>query len=413
MESRRIVITGMGVVSPVGSTLEAFWDSLLNGRSGIGPATRHDLDGINSKIAGEVRDFDPLDVMDKKEARKTDRFVHYALGASNSAVLDSGLDLEREDRDRIGVLVGTGTGGIGVIEDAARTLLSKGAARISPFCVPQMISNIAAGYVAIEYGLRGANFGIASACASGAHCIGESLRIIQHGEADIMVAGGTEAPLTALGVGGFAAMRALSRRNDDPEGASRPFDAGRDGFVIAEGAGMLILEELEHARARGARIYCEVTGYGRTCDAYHITAPDSTGSGGAKCMELAMADANINAGDVDYINAHGTSTSLNDKCETLAIKSSMGEDVARSVAISSTKSMTGHLLGAAGAIEAVACALTIRDNAVPPTINYTTPDHECDLDYTPNTAREMRVDACLSNSLGFGGHNVSLCFSAA
>lgn len=413
MESRRIVVTGMGVVSPVGSTLETFWDNLLNGRSGIGPATRYDLDGITSKIAGEVRDFDPLEAMDKKEARKTDRFVHYAMGASQTAMRDSGLDLEREDLDRIGVLVGTGTGGIGVMEEAARNLLIKGASRISPFCVPQMISNIAAGYVAIAHGLRGPNFGIASACASGANCIGESLRLIQHGEADIMVAGGTEAPLTTLGVGGFAAMRALSRRNDDPEGASRPFDAERDGFVIAEGAGTLILEELEHAKARGARIYCEVTGYGRTCDAYHITAPDATGRGAARCMELAMADAKINSADVDYINAHGTSTGLNDKCETLAIKASMGEAAARRVAVSSTKSMTGHLLGAAGAIEAVACALAIRDSVIPATINYTTPDPECDLDYTPNTAREMRVGVCLSNSLGFGGHNVSLCFSAA
>ena len=412
MASRRIVITGMGVVSPVGSTLATFWDNLLNGRSGIGPATRHDLEGINSKIAGEVRDFDPLDVMDKKQARKTDPFVHYSLGASAFAMRDAGLDLAQEDPDRIGVLIGTGTGGIGVMEDAARVLMSKGAARMSPFCVPQMISNIAAGYVAIEYGLLGPNFGIASACASGAHCIGESLRLIQHGEADLMVAGGTEAPLTALGVGGFAAMRALSRRNDDPEGASRPFDADRDGFVIAEGAGMLILEELEHAKARGARIYCEVTGYGRTCDANHITAPDSTGRGAARCMELAMADAGLNAGDVDYINAHGTSTGLNDKCETLAIKSSMGEDTARSVAISSTKSMTGHLLGAAGAVEAVVCALAIRDNVIPPTTNYTTPDPECDLNYTPNTSRELEVDACLSNSLGFGGHNVSLCFTS-
>ena len=407
---RRVVVTGMGVVSPLGSALDVYWNRLVNGYSGIGPITRFDTRRFKVKIGAEVKDFDPIEVFSKKEIRKTDPFVHFGMGAALRAVDHAGLSDVKLDRDRMGVLAGTGIGGISVIEESKKVLIERGPSRISPFCIPQLISNIVAGHIAIKFGLRGPNFGIVSACASGAHCIGESFRIIQHGEADVMIAGGTEAPITELSVGGFAAMRALSQRNDDPIAACRPFDAERDGFVIAEGAGMLVLEEFEHAKRRGAEIYCEISGYGRSCDAHHITAPDESGRGGARCMTLAMQDAHLNPQDIDYINAHGTSTELNDKSETLAIKQAFGEIAAHKVAISSTKSMTGHLLGAAGAIEAVASILTVRNNVVPPTINYSTPDPACDLDYTPNQAREMNIRVCLSNSLGFGGHNAALCF---
>lgn len=414
MADRRVVVTGLGVVSPVGSAVDAFWENLRNGRSGVGPITRFDPAGFASRIAGEVRDFDPLAYLGRKESRKMDPFTRYGMGAAIQAVRDAGvLEDAGLDREQVGVLVGSGIGGLAIMEESAGLLAERGPGRLSPFCIPQMICNIAAGHIAIEFGFTGPNFAIISACASGAHCIGNALRIVQHGEADVMVAGGTEAPITPLGVGGFAAMKALSTRNEDPEAASRPFDADRDGFVIAEGAGIVVLEEYERARRRGARIYCELAGYGHTCDAFHITAPDATGTGGARAIRQALGDAGLAPEQIDYINAHGTSTGLNDKCETLAVKGAFGEAAARRVAISSSKSMTGHLLGAAGAIESVICALAIRDGVIPPTINYTTPDPECDLDYTPNTARELPVRACLSNSFGFGGHNAALCFTRA
>ncbi len=411
MNHRRVVVTGLGVVSPLGSTVDAFWDRLKNGQSGVRRIQQFDSSRCTSQVAGEVIEFDETEVLSKKELRRTDPFVRYGLGAAQRAMADSGLDLDRVNRERMGVLAATGIGGLQTLYDTAVTLHERGPSRISPFATPQMITNILAGRVAIEFGLEGPNFGVVSACAGATHCLGESMRIIQHGEADVMLAGGGEGSISELGVGGFAAMKALTRRNDDPEGASRPFDRDRDGFVIAEGAGILVLEELEHARTRGATIYGELKGYGRTCDAYHITAPSEDGRGGARAMQLAMAEAEVSSSDVDYINAHGTSTGLNDRCETLVIKKAMGEEAARSVAISSTKSMTGHLLGAAGAIEGVACVLALRDGVIPPTINYQTPDPECDLDYTPNQAREVPLQVCLSNSLGFGGHNATLCFT--
>ena len=410
MDERKVVITGMGVVSPLGCDLDTFWDRLTRGQSGIGPITRFDSTDYAVHFAGEVADFDIDRYVPKKEQRRTDPFENFGLAAAKMAREDSGLDFDREDRERIGVLVGSGIGGLDILQTTSLVIREKGPKRISPFCIPQLITNILAGRIAIEYGLRGPNFCITSACATATHSIGEALRMIQHGEADVIFAGGSEGAVTPLGVGGFCAMRALSTRNEDPQAASRPFDRDRDGFVCAEGAAVVVMETLEHARARGAKIYCEVAGYGRTCDAYHITAPDEEGRGAARGMELALNDAGLNPEDIDYINAHGTSTPLNDKCETMAIKRALGEDAARKVVISSTKSMTGHLLGAAGGIETVACALAMTRGVVPPTINYTTPDPDCDLDYTPNVAREYQVDACLNNSLGFGGHNATLCF---
>ena len=409
---RRAVITGLGVVSPLGCDREEFWRSLLHGESGIEAITNFDPAPFASQIAGQVRDFVHEDHFHVKELRRTEPFVRFGIVAARRAMEDSGLVLDGEAADRAGVLVGSGIGGLNIMEESSRILLERGPRRLSPFCIPQMICNMLPGMIAIEFGFRGPNFAIVSACATATHSIGEALRMIQHNEADVIVAGGAEAAITQLGVGGFAAMKALSTRNDDPKGASRPFDLDRDGFVIGEGGGVVILEELDSARERGAKMYCEVAGYGRTGDAYHMTAPPADGAGATRSMKLALADAGLTPDDVDYVNAHGTSTSLNDSSETLAIKQALGEDVARKVAVSSTKSMTGHLLGAAGGIEAVACALAIRDGAVPPTINYTTPDPDCDLDYVPNEAREMKVTACLSNSLGFGGHNATLCFKA-
>jgi 3-oxoacyl-[acyl-carrier-protein] synthase II len=359
-----------------------------------------------------VVEFDIDAFISKKEQRRMDPFSHYGVAAAKMAVTDAGLSFDKEDTEKIGVVVGSGIGGLQVLQEQHTKFMQQGPSRFSPFMIPQMITNIVSGLIAIEHGLKGPNFCVVSACASATHSLGESLRIIQHGEADIMLSGGTEAPLCDLGVGGFCAMRALSTRNDEPQKASRPFDAGRDGFVIGEGAGVLVLEELEHAKKRGAKIYCELAGYGRTCDAYHMTAPDENGLGAARGMKLAFEDAGLTADGIDYINAHGTSTELNDKCETLAIKKAFGEELARKVMISSTKSMTGHLLGAAGAIESAVCALVLQKGIIPPTINYTTPDPVCDLDYVPNTAREAKVRACLNNSLGFGGHNATLCFKA-
>lgn len=409
MNRRKVVVTGMGIVSPLGCTLDRFWAGLVEGRSGIGPITNFDPADHRSKIAGQVEGFDPLQYMDRKMARKSDRFVQFGVAAAQLAIEHSGIDFDREDRDRVGVLVGTGIGGIQEMESSARILFDKGPGRMMPYCIPEMITNILPGHIAIRHGLRGPNFCITSACATSSHCLGEAARIIQYGDADVMIAGGSEASIVSISVGGFNALRALSTNNDDPQGASRPFDLDRDGFVMGEGAAVVVLEEEERAKSRGADIWGELAGYGRTCDAFHVTAPDKAGSGGAKGMSLAMADAGVNPDEVDYINAHGTSTQLNDRCETLAIKTSLGEDNARNVPISSTKSMTGHLLGAAGGLEAIACLHAMRYGVIPPTTNYATPDPDCDLDYTPNEARPHTMNVSLSNSLGFGGHNVTLC----
>ena len=411
-EQKRVVVTGMGVVTPVGSTLETFWAALLAGRSGIGPITYFDASAFDTKFAGQVKDFHLEEFVPKKEARRMDPFCHYGVAAAKMAVADSGLDMSKEDPTRIGVVAASGVGGLQILQSQMDVLRTKGPGRFSPFMIPQMITNILPGLISINHGMKGPNFAIVTACASGTHCIGEALRLIRCGAADAFVAGGAEGAICELGVGGFNAMRALSTRNDSPETASRPFDKDRDGFVMGEGAGMLILEEYGRAKARGARIYCELAGFGCSGDAYHITAPDETADGPARGMKLALQDAGLSPADIDYINAHGTSTSLNDKGETKAIKLALGETDARRTAVSSTKSMTGHLLGAAGGVESVVCALAIRDGVLPPTINYTTPDPECDLDYVPNTARQAQVRACLNNSLGFGGHNATLCFKA-
>lgn len=409
---RRVVVTGMGVVSPLGCTLEGFWDRLIHGQSGIRPIQTFDVSQFASRIGGEIPDFNADPFIPKKEQRRMDPFCRYGIVASKLAVTDSGIDFTKLDGTRCGVVLGSGIGGLQILFEQTKTFYDRGPSRFSPFMIPQMITNILSGLVAIEYGLKGPNFCVTSACASATHSMGESLRAIQHDEADVILAGGAEAPICELGVGGFCAMRALSTRNDDPTRASRPFDLNRDGFVIGEGAGVLVLEEYEHAVRRGAKIYCELAGYGRTCDAFHMTAPDEAGSGAARGMRLAYEDAGLRPEDIGYINAHGTSTSLNDKCETMAIKGALGEANARKVMISSTKSMTGHLLGAAGAVESIACAMALKTGIIPPTINLETPDPQCDLDYVPNTAREARVSACLNNSLGFGGHNATLCFKS-
>jgi len=411
-EKRRVAVTGIGLVTPLGCEVNSFWDRLTRGESGIRRITYFDVSEYASQIAGELIEFEPEEYLSRKEMRHMDPFTVYGMVAAKKAVADSGLDFSGEDGERIGVVIGTGIGGLQILQNQHGVLLQRGPSRFSPFMIPQMITNILSGLVAIEFGLKGPNFCVTSACATGTHSLGESLRMIQFGDADIVLSGGAEAPICELGVGGFCAMRALSTRNDAPEKASRPFDAERDGFIIAEGAGVLVLEELEHARRRGAHIYCELAGYGRTCDAYHITAPDESGEGAARAMRLAMEDAGVKAEEVSYINAHGTSTKLNDRCETLAIKKALGEENARRVMVSSTKSMTGHTLGAAGAVEAAACALAIERGVVPPTINYEHPDPDCDLDYVPNEARKAKVTVALSNSLGFGGHNGTLCLRA-
>lgn len=412
MSRREVVITGLGIVSPVASELNRFWEGIKNGQSGIDHVKNvENIDQYAVQIGGEIRDLEIEKFLDKKEARKMDPFSIWGMAASTLAIEDSGLDIHAVDSQRVGVIASSGIGGMQFMQNQALKALQGGPRRISPQLIPQMITNILSGYIAIKYGFKGPNFCVTSACASGTHSIGEAMRIIQYGDADVMVAGGSEASLAMLAIGGFSALRATSRRNDDPQGASRPFDKNRDGFVMSEGAGIIILEEKEHALKRGATIYCNAAGYGRTCDAYHITAPSETAIEAGRGMSLAISDAGLNPEDIDYINAHGTSTPLNDKGETLAIKKALGEDLARKVAISSTKSMTGHMLGAAGGVEAAICALAIRDGIAPPTINYTTPDPDCDLDYVPNTAREMEINAALSNSLGFGGHNATLCFT--
>ncbi|MCM8801158.1 MAG: beta-ketoacyl-ACP synthase II [Candidatus Omnitrophica bacterium] len=408
MQERRVVITGLGVISPVGNDVNSFWQALKEGRSGIGPITSFDASAFESRIAGEVKNFNPQDWgISKKEQNRTEKFVQYALASARQAIKDAGLDLDKEDNTRIGVLVGSGIGSLRIIEEQHQILLKHGPSRISPFLIPMLIVNEASGQIAINFNLKGPNSCVTTACASGSHAIGDAFKIIQRADADVMVTGGTESCITPLGVGGFCALKALSTRNDQPQKASRPFDLERDGFVIAEGCGIVILEELEHAKKRGANIYAEIAGYGMSCDAYHITAPDPEGDGAARAMKLALKDAQLNPEEVDYINAHGTSTKLNDKVETMAIKLALGNH-AKKVMVSSTKSMTGHLLGAAGGIEFIACILAIKEGVVPPTVNYEHPDPECDLDYVPNTARKAKIEVCISNSLGFGGHNACL-----
>ncbi|HUB08532.1 MAG TPA: beta-ketoacyl-ACP synthase II [Myxococcales bacterium] len=409
MERRRVVVTGIGLVTPLGTGTEKTWQGLVNGRSGIGPITRFDASEHTTRIAGEVKDFDPGVFMDKKEARRMDLFTQYAVGAARMALEGSGLKIEPANAERVGVIVGSGIGGMTIFEETSTVFHDKGVRRISPFFVPQMIVNMASGQISILFGAKGPNWGTVSACATGAHGIGEGMRTIQYGDADVVIAGGTEASITPLGVGGFCAMRALSTRNDAPEKASRPFDRDRDGFVEAEGAGVLVLEELEFAKRRGAPILAELVGYGATADAYHITNPAPGGEGAARCMRKALADAGMAPADVGYINAHGTSTPPGDPSETQAIKSVFG-DRAKKVAVSSTKSMTGHMLGAAGGVEAGISVLALQRGVLPPTINLENPDPACDLDYVPNQAREVKVDVSLSNSFGFGGTNTVLVF---
>lgn len=406
---RRVVITGLGAVSPIGVGVEAFWQSLVNGVSGISKITRFDASRHDCQIAGEVKGFDPLAYVEKKDVKKMDLFIHYALAAAIMAVEDAGLKPNGLNQDRIGVIVGTGMGGIPALEESHKVLLERGPGRISAFFIPSIITNMASGQISMRFGFKGPNSCVSTACATGNHAIGDSFEIIQRGDADVMIAGGSEAVITPLCVGGFCSMKALSTRNEEPEKASRPFDLNRDGFVMGEGAGLLVLEALEHALARGARIYAEIVGYGISADAYHITAPAPNGEGAVRSMRMALKDARLHPEEIDHINAHATSTPAGDSNETQAIKQVFGEHAYR-LAISAIKSMTGHLLGAAGGIEAVATVLTIYHQLIPPTINYETPDPECDLDYVPNKARSASVRAALSNSFGFGGTNATLVF---
>ncbi len=410
MSKRKVVVTGLGVVTPLGCDLNRFWERNVAGWSGVRRTRQFDVSPYASQISGEVIEFNPDDFLSKKDQRRTDLYCHYSMAAAKLAMADSGLEREKEDPARLGVILASGIGGLQSLQTQHRILMEKGPNRCSPFMIPQMICNMASGLIAIEFQLKGPNYAVVSACASASHAIGDAMRLIQYGDADVILSGGSDASVCMLGFAGFCALRALSTRNDAPEKASRPFDKERDGFVIAEGAGVLVLEEMEHARRRGAPIYCELAGYGATCDAFHETAPSEDGDGAARAMQLALADAQANGNELDYINAHGTSTLLNDRCETLAIKRALGDEKAHKVMVSSTKSMTGHLLGAAGAVEAAVCALAIKHGVVPPTINQTTTDSECDLDYVPNTAREAKVRLALSNSLGFGGHNATLAF---
>lgn len=406
---RRVVVTGVGVVSPLGTGNQANWDALVNGRSGIGPITRFDASDLSVRIAGEVKDFNPEAFIDKKEIKKMDLFIQYSLAAAHFAMEDSGLVIDEANAERVGVLVGAGLGGLPTIERYHSAMLEGGYRKISPFFIPMLIINLAPGHISIKYGAKGPNISSVSACATGTHSIGDAYHMIKRGDADAMIAGGTESTVTPLGIGGFAVMKALSDRNDDPTAASRPFEKNRDGFVMGEGAGIVVLEEYEAAKKRGARIYAEVVGYGLTGDAYHLTAPSPGGEGAARCIKMALAGAGVNPEEVDYINAHGTSTPYNDLYETMAIKTVFGSH-AYKLAVSSTKSMTGHLLGAAGGIEAVYSVLSLEHGVLPPTINYQEPDPECDLDYVPNTAREKKITYAMSNNFGFGGTNASLLF---
>jgi len=409
---RRVVITGIGMITPVANTAEETWQGFLKGKSGTGLLTQIDPTPFNSKVAAEVKNFEPTKYMSFKEIKKNDIFVQFGIATAKMAMEDAKLDMSKEDAHRVGILVGSGIGGLRVIEEQHKQMMEKGPGRISPFLIPMLIVNMAPGAISIALGLKGPSTCVATACATGSNAIGDAFKIIQRNEADVMFAGGTESCITNLGFGGFDAMKALSTHNEDPETASRPFDKTRSGFVMGEGCSVLIMEELEHAKKRGAKIYAEMAGYGMTSDASHITAPDPSGEGAARCMTIAMKDAGIRPEDVDYINAHGTSTAMNDKVETLAIKKALGEAIARKLRISSTKSMTGHLLGAAGAVEGAVCCLAIRDQIVPPTINYKHPDPDCDLNYVPNEAQACRVRVTLSNSLGFGGHNACIAFKA-
>ena len=405
---RRVVVTGMGVVTPLGLDLGAFWQNLTHGRCGIEQVTAFDAKDFATRIAGEVKNFDPTPAFPSpKEIRRTDRYSQLGVHAAWQALRDSGLQLDRENTDEIGVFLGSGIGGLETTSEQLKALYERGPGRLSPFMIPMLISNMASGLVAMFFNLRGPNFATCSACATSVHALGEAWRTLKMGDAQVMLAGGAEATIIPVGMGGFCAMRAMSTRNDDPQRASRPFDKDRDGFVMGEGAGVLVLEELERARRRGARIYCEIAGYGNTADAYHLTAPAPGGEGATRCMKMALRSAGLNPTDVSYINAHGTSTPQGDLAETQAIKTVFGNH-ARRLAVSSTKGATGHMLGAAGAVEMAACALALQNNLVPPTINYQTPDPECDLDYVPNTAREMPVHAIINNSFGFGGHNASI-----
>jgi 3-oxoacyl-[acyl-carrier-protein] synthase II len=410
---RRVVITGLGAITPLGNDVETFWRNLKNGVSGIHKIEAFDTSAYDCKIGGEVRGFDPKAFFkNPKDIRRTDRFAQLALAAAKMALEDSGIDVEKlSRRDRFGVIVSSGIGGLKTLQDQLTILLTKGPSRTSPFTIPMLISNMASGLISMEYDLRGPNMCIVTACATSNNAIGESWRTIKFGDADIFLAGGSEAGIVAIGLAGFSAMKALSTRNDEPERASRPFDRDRDGFVIGEGAGIVVVEELEHAKARGAKIYCELTGYGLSGDAYHMTAPPPNGEGAVRAMQMALEHARVSPDQVDYINAHATSTDIGDLCETRAIKQVFGEQ-AYKVSISSTKSMTGHLLGGAGGIEMAACALAIRDSVIPPTINLENPGEGCDLDYTPNVAREKKVRVALTNSFGFGGHNATLVATA-
>ncbi|MBS7298343.1 MAG: beta-ketoacyl-ACP synthase II [Eubacteriales bacterium] len=406
---KRVVITGLGAITPIGNNCEEFWSNIKAGKNGVGKLTRFDASEMKCQIAAEVKDFDPALYIDKKEARRMDLYTQYTMVAASEAVENAKIDMEKEDAWRIGIITGSGIGGMETFNEQHTAIMEKGPSKVSPFFIPMMISNMGAAQVAIKYGMRGINYNVVSACASGTHAIGDAYRQIQYGTNDIIIAGGAEAAITPLSVAGFCNMKALSTRNDDPATASRPFDAERDGFVMGEGAAYVVLEELEHAKKRGANIICEVVGYGATDDAYHITSPIPGGEGGAKAMSLAVEDAGISVEDVDYINAHGTSTKYNDSFETSAIKSVFGEH-AKKLAVSSTKSMTGHLLGAAGGVEAIVCALALQEGFIPPTINYQNLDPECDLDIVPNVGRKADIKYALSNSLGFGGHNATLAF---
>jgi len=407
---KRVVVTGLGCISPLGNDVESTWENLIAGKSGIGPITRFDTSDFKTTFAGEVKGFDSVAIFGRKEARRMDLVAQYALVASMQAVEQAGLEVTDENRDRIGVVVGTGIGGMGTLFENMETFIERGPSRVSPFMVPMMLPDTSAGMIAIQFGVRGPNLAVVTACATGTNAVGESAEMIRRGQADVVLAGGTEAAIIPISIAGMGVMGALSQRNDDPERASRPFDADRNGFVMGEGAGILVLESLEHAQARGATILAEVTGYGSSCDAFHISAPAENGAGASLCMETALESAGLDVTDIGYINAHGTSTPLNDKSETAAIKTVFGEQ-AYKLAISSTKSMTGHLLGAAGALEAVFCVKALTEEILPPTINYTTPDPECDLDYVPNEARKARVDHTMSNSFGFGGHNATVIIS--
>jgi 3-oxoacyl-[acyl-carrier-protein] synthase II len=406
---RRVVVTGIGVVSALGTGVEKNWNALLQGQSGVDRISRFDASDLPTQIAGEVKDFNAEEFIDKKEIKKMDLFIQYALAAADMAMKDSALVINEENAERVGVLVGSGLGGLPTIEKYHEALNEGGYKKVTPFFIPMLIINLAPGQISIRYGAKGPNFSAVSACAAGTHAIGEAYHVIRRGDADAMITGGAESTITPLAIAGFNAMKALSTRNDDPQGASRPFDKDRDGFVMGEGAGILILEEYEGAKARGAKIYAEVVGYGLSGDAYHLTAPAPEGEGAARCMKMALKNAGLNPEEVDYINAHGTSTPFNDYYETLAIKSALG-DHSRKVMVSSTKGMTGHALGAAGGIEAVFSLLAMERGVVPPTINYTTPDPDCDLDYVANTARQAKVNVAVSNSLGFGGTNATIIF---